>query len=234
MRDPATIYLFDVDGTLIDSGGSGRRAIERALDRHYGRAEVVEGVSFAGRTDRAIFRALLEALGASGEASGALLDSYLEFLAEEVREAAGYVVHPGVEEVVDELRAQERAAVGLGTGNLEPGAHLKLARGGLAERFPFGGFGSDAEDRAALLRIGAERGAARLHRPLEACRVVVVGDTPLDVEAAHAIGAACAAVVTGHAERERLEAAGSDRVLDDLSGPGTIRMLEELVHGGAS
>jgi phosphoglycolate phosphatase-like HAD superfamily hydrolase len=116
-------------------------------------------------------------------------------------------------------------AVGLGTGNLREGARIKLERAALAHHFTFGGFGCDHEHRPTIVRIGAERGAARLGRPLEACRVVVVGDTPRDVEAARAIGADSVTVETSGIAAAVLRAAGATHVFPDLSRAGVLEAL---------
>ena len=109
--------------------------------------------------------------------------------------------------------------VGLGTGNVESGARLKLAPSVLADRFDFGGFGCDAEDRAELLAIGSERGARALGVSRAECRVVIVGDTPLDVAAAQRIGAECLAVATGGHDVDELSHAGADLALETLADP---------------
>jgi phosphoglycolate phosphatase-like HAD superfamily hydrolase len=115
--------------------------------------------------------------------------------------------------------------VGLGTGNIERGARIKLERVDLNPRFGFGGFGCDAEDRGELLRIGAERGAARLGVARAACRVVVIGDTPLDIAGARAIGAEAFAVATGAADPATLSAAQPDHLFESLAAPGAIPAL---------
>lgn len=225
----ARILLFDIDGTLIRSGGAGTRALERAMQHALELDEVKADFSFAGLTDRLIFRRMLEANG--HEASETLIERvlahYPAILSEEVGGAAGYRVNPGVAEALAALAFAGRSdrAVGLGTGNVEVGARIKLERADLNRHFPFGGFGCDAEDRAELLRIGAERGAARLGRALAECDVLVIGDTPLDVSAAHAIGARCLAVATGGATREALADAGADDLFDSLADPGALGVL---------
>ena len=230
-----TVFLFDIDGTLISSGGAGRRAVEGAFAACHGRADACSGFSFAGMTDRAIARRALAGLGHDPRgpsmevAIDAVLDAYLALLEEEVRGAADYRVHDGIEAALDALDAAVAQAasfaVGLGTGNLERGARIKLARAGIDARFAFGGFGSDAEDRAELLRVGAERGAARLGCSHAACRVVIIGDTPRDIEAAHAIGAEAIAVATGPFSVEELVDAGADRAFTDLAAPGALASL---------
>jgi len=155
----------------------------------------------------------------------AILATYLEALADEMPRSPGYRVHAGVEAVLDAMEGRPAAAIGLGTGNLREGARLKLARGGLDARFAFGGFGCDAEDRAELLRVGATRGAERLGVAAEACRVVVVGDTPRDVAAAAAIGAECVAVCTSGCDAETLRAAGPCLAFPGLDDPDVLVAL---------
>lgn len=220
-----TVLLFDIDGTLITTGGAGRRAITRAFEALHGRPDACDRFSFGGMTDRAIARLGLEAIGvaASTAAVDALLGAYLRLLEEEVArvEAARYHVHAGMREAVEAGHALG-FAVGLGTGNVREGAMTKLRRVGLHARFDFGGFGDDHELRPELIRRGAERGAERLGRPLEAVRVVVIGDTPKDVDAALAIGAECVAVATGGHPVDALLASGATRAFADLLAPGAL------------
>ncbi len=213
----ATVVLFDVDGTLVTCGGAGRRAMEAAFRDVCG----VEGVlsfRFGGGTDRAIARRGLSNAGLAPDerAIDELLARYLTYLPDFLASASGYAVLPGVQELLGVLEGRERLAIGLGTGNVEQGARAKLRPGGIDGRFAFGGFGCDAEERALLLEAGARRGAARLGMEREACRVVVVGDTTRDVEAARAIGATCVAVATGSDDAATLRAAGASVVVADL------------------
>jgi phosphoglycolate phosphatase-like HAD superfamily hydrolase len=220
-----TVLLFDIDGTLMDSGGAGRRSIDRAFERRHGRRDACAEIRFGGMTDRAIARAGLIAVGVepTPAALDDLLAAYLEALVEELP-ASTAVVHAGIEAAL-EAGAAAGAAVGLGTGNLREGARLKLGRVGLADRFSFGGFGCDHETRSELLRVGAERGARALGAPVSACRVVIIGDTPKDVAAAQAIGAECIAVATGTFSAEELLACGPTRVFRDLDEDGALAAL---------
>ena len=220
-RPSPTVVLFDVDGTLITTGGTGRKALERAFERVHGRADACDHFSFAGMTDRAIFRGGLKAIGAEGTEGeiDLLLTSYLAHLEEEVARAPVYRVHDGIVAALDALRELDHVALGLGTGNVETGARTKLERVALNHYFDFGGYGCDAEPRAGLIAAGARRGAERLGVPLAACRLVIVGDTPKDVTAAHANGGACLAVATGGASFEALVEAGAEIVCDDLTDP---------------
>lgn len=221
-----TILLFDIDGTLIATDGAGRRAIERAFGAVHGRADACTAFSFGGMTDRAIMRGGLTALGAPADAGAidALLAAYLPILEQEMANG-GCRIHAGIERALDTAASRERCAVGLGTGNVREGARIKLSRVGIFHRFAFGGFGCDSEDRAELIRIGAERGAAALGLPRSECRVVVIGDTPKDIAAAKAIGAACVAVATGSFSVAELAAEGPSIAVRDLTDPAAIDAL---------
>jgi phosphoglycolate phosphatase len=222
-----TILLFDVDGTLIRTGGAGRRAIERALAAQG--ADGSANFSFAGMTDPAIVR---RSLGAAGKPTDpgsmtAVLAGYLELLRDEVARASDedYRLCDGILAALDAAARRPACAIGLGTGNIERGAEIKLTRVGVYQRFAFGGFGSDAEDRAELLRIGARRGAERLGCQPRDCRVVVIGDTPKDIAAAHAIGADCMAVGTGPVPLAELAAHAPRWHCGSLLEPGAVRAL---------
>ena len=179
-----TILLFDVDGTLVTTDGVGRRAVEKAFERRHGRRDVVS-FSFGGMTDKAIVRDGLLALGKrfASEADwqaemDATLAFYLRVLKEEAATGGGIRVHDGILRALDLAEARPEVALGLGTGNMREGAQIKLGHAGIYHRFTFGGFGDDSIDRAEILAAGARRGAVTLGLPLQACRVVVVGDTP--------------------------------------------------------
>jgi phosphoglycolate phosphatase-like HAD superfamily hydrolase len=221
-----TVLLFDIDGTLIDAGGAGRRSMERAFERVTGRTDACSHFAFDGMTDRAIVRVGLRAIGRPSDEPDIdeVIDAYLDALAIEIVASAGYTTHPGVHEV---LVHGERPgfAMGLGTGNVRRGARIKLGRSGLYDRFAFGGFGCDHEDRAKLLRVGAARGAERLGRAPGECRVVVIGDTPKDVAAAMAIGAECLAVATGRYDVAALAASGATAAFARIDEPGALAML---------
>ena len=178
-------------------------------------------------TDRAIIRGGLERVGLTSDATAidAICATYLAALAEEMPHSEGFRVYPGVHAVLDALAGREAVAVGLGTGNLREGARIKLEHARLYHHFAFGGFGCDHELRPALVRIGAERGAARLGVPLAACRVVVVGDTARDVEAARSIGAASIAVETSGIPAATLHAAGATHVFPNLAHADVLTAL---------
>ena len=220
----STILLFDIDGTLLSAGGAGRRAVVRIFGDHFARPEVFDDVRFHGMTDRAIIRAGLERLQLPADegAIDALCAAYLTVLAAEIPRSEGFRVLPGVAALLEGLAGRPQLAVGLGTGNLREGARIKLDHAKLSHHFAFGGFGCDAEDRAALLRVGVARGARHLGVAPDACRVVVIGDTPKDVVAARAIGAESLAVATSGFTTAELTTAGATWVFADLAA-GAVR-----------
>jgi phosphoglycolate phosphatase-like HAD superfamily hydrolase len=224
-----TVLLFDIDGTLVTTGGAGRRAISRAFEKLHGRLDACDSFSLSGMTDRAIVRKALSIIGseATPQAIDALIDCYLSFLHEEVERTAerDYFVHAGMREAVAESRARKDVAVGLGTGNVRQGARVKLERVGIYDQFSFGGFGCDHEDRVELIRHGARCGAQLLGAPLEECRVVVIGDTPKDVAAAKGIGALCIGVGTGSFTAAALREAGADFAFSDFTERGALEAL---------
>jgi len=224
-----TVYLFDIDGTLVTTGGVGRLSMNRAFEALHGRSDAFDGFRMDGMTDRGIVRQGLTAIGVEADDAhiDAVLERYLAVLEQEISraDASGYRVHRGMREAVDVTRQGRHCAVGLGTGNVRHGARLKLEKVGLYSSFNFGGFGCDHEDRVELIRRGAERGAAQLQVPLSECRVVIIGDTPRDVDAARAIGGECIAVATGHFTVPQLKAAGAHHVFADLAEDGALDVL---------
>lgn len=222
-----TVLLFDIDGTLVSTGGAGKRARERGFMAATGRSDGSDGFSVFGMTDRQIARTGLQALGlpATEQAIQAVCDGYLQALAEELPKAAAYTVLAGARELLDALHNRPQLAVGLGTGNVRLGAQLKLDRGGLWRYFSFGGFGCDSEDRAELILAGARRGAASLGAELPQCRVWVIGDSQRDVAAAQANGFDSLAVATGGTDADTLRACGATCVVASLADPALVELL---------
>jgi len=219
------LVLFDIDGTLVDTGGAGRRAIERAAHALYRRADLFDDVPFDGATDQAICRAALRKLDRAFDESDIerLLDEYLRLLGPEVERSRRYHIFPGVEALVQSM-ARTGVLVGLGTGNIEAGARVKLERGKLNGFFAFGGFGDDAEDRPALLRAGVQRGEKILGRKAQSAWVI--GDTPRDLAAARAIGARAILVATGRHTYSELAAKGPDLCVETLEDPRIQALVE--------
>jgi phosphoglycolate phosphatase-like HAD superfamily hydrolase len=213
------LALFDIDGTLILSGGAGLRSLSRTFADLYGLPNATDGIPFHGHTDPAIVQAMArQGLGRELDTSEfeRVLEHYLEILPEQLATSQSFRVLPGARELVESLASQDDWLLGLATGNFEPAAFAKLERGDLAGHFAFGGFGSDSANRVELTRIAVARGRERAGRE---CPVVVIGDTIHDVRAAHEAGADCLAVATGNASVETLEEAGARWVVETLKDP---------------
>ena len=214
------ILLFDIDGTLLQSHGVGRRCIEDALERVVGGRFDTSAIPFSGKTDKQIFREILTAAGEAGldvddveGVHGPFGDAYRELM-RECLPGAHVEALPGAVALVRRLAA-DGVPMGLLTGNIQPLAYAKVGRIGLGEaEFPFGAFGSDAEDRNALPALAVERAGRALGRDVDPAEVVVIGDTPLDVACARAGGCQAVAVATGHYAADEL--GGADVVLDTL------------------
>lgn len=218
-RRVVRLVLFDIDGTLIRSGGAGVKAFARTAEWDFGIRNGTEKMSFAGRTDTSLVRELLSAHGLTvhRDAINRFLDAYVFRLDEYLRTHAGHVC-PGVPELVAALKSLPTPPMlGLQTGNIRLGAQIKLRHYGLWEHFVTGGFGDDDEDRDRLVAVGRDRGERLLGRSLAADEVLVVGDTPADVRCGRAIGARVLAVATGGTRLEALLAARPDWVVSDLT-----------------
>jgi phosphoglycolate phosphatase len=223
-----TVFLWDIDGTLISTAGAGRRALVDTFQRRFGRGDVL-GFPFDGMTDPTILGQGLAALGMDADQIArelpATLAAYVEVLTEICARAREFRIHAGIEAALQATSARPGVATGLGTGNIEIGARLKLEPVGLYRHFQFGGYGSDHPQRPELLAIGADRGAARLGVPRSACRVVIIGDTPKDIAAAQAIGAECVAVATGSFSVPALRDHGATHAFANLADPAAIPAL---------
>lgn len=217
----AKLILFDIDGTLIDTGGAGARSWAWAFERQFDTKVDIAEHSTAGMTDpaigRATFREVMEREPTSTELTR-LMASYQAVLPDYVASSADYRVLGGVRSLLEEL-TDAGIALGLTTGGLEAVAHAKLGRGQLNHFFLVGGYGSDSEDRVVLTRAAVERGERLLGHALDLGEVFVVGDTPLDVAAAKGVGAVSVGVASGRYDVAELEAADSDHVLASLADP---------------
>jgi phosphoglycolate phosphatase-like HAD superfamily hydrolase len=228
---PWSVYLFDIDGTLVSAGGAGRRAFERAVGDH---CEPPGGrlaeLRLDGMTDRLIVRETLRLLGRPFDDGfcDTLLARYVEHLRAEIH-GPGYAVLPGVVETLESLRARG-ALVALCTGNVVEGARVKLARGGLDRYFDWDasavcGFAADGEDREHVVRAALRRASARLGRAVAPQEALVIGDTPRDVTAAHAVGIPVLGVATGRYGEAELRQAGADHVVPSLADGAALRVL---------
>jgi phosphoglycolate phosphatase-like HAD superfamily hydrolase len=216
-----TLVLFDVDGTLITSGGAGARAWAHAFDRLDGVPADIGSHSEAGETDPAVARSTFAA-SVGREATNAelarLFAAYLLRLADEVAASPGYRVLDGVEPLLSRL-SEAGTTLGLVSGAMEGAARVKLGRAGLNRFFIFGGYGSDSPDRAALTRIAIAKASILHGRTIAPGSVFVVGDTPRDVAAAAAAGCVSVGVASGRFGVDELARAGADHVLGSLAGP---------------
>ncbi len=220
MRRAPKLLLFDVDGTLILSGGAGVRSVNRAFRLLFAVPDAMAECKPDGKTDPAIFREVARThlrRDLSAAESESVARAYVAALEEEVPRSPGYRVMPGVPPLLETLHRDPRCFLGLATGNLEAGARIKLRRPGLDRFFTFGGYGSDDEDRLHMLQIAIRRGSRAARRDFPPEDIVVIGDTPHDIAAARAAGVRCVAVATGSSAPAALARHGPDHVLEDLS-----------------
>lgn len=213
-----TLLLWDIDGTLIASGGAGMRALQTALHRVFGVEGSLADIDFAGRTDQWIMREIFRkfAITPTAENFARCFEGYVTALPAELANPQARVL-PGVRELLSTAAAHGATAQGLLTGNLRRGAQVKLAHHGLWEHFAFGAFGDDSEFRNELGPHALRR--AREHHRAEFApdRVWIIGDTPHDIACARAAGVRVLAVATGGSTVDELRAHAPDAVFDDLS-----------------
>lgn len=201
------LILFDIDGTLITSGGAGEKALKEAMRTRFGKTEDFSGIVLAGATDRGIAMNLLEKnhLPASDENVAALMDAYLHHLSEEIGRHAGSVL-PGIVPLLEALQRRKNVVLGLLTGNLVRGAEIKLRHFGVWDFFEFGAFADDHHDRNELGHFARARAMETTGSEFPPERIFVVGDTPRDIECGRAIGARTVAIATGQYTVEELQA----------------------------
>jgi phosphoglycolate phosphatase len=215
------LVLFDIDGTLVIAKGAGRRALGRALERVYGTAGAIESYDFRGKTDPRIVRDLMGGAGIAPEVIRGGLDdcfeAYARGLVEEIGDGQCVNVLPGVAELVRRLDTSESVLLGLLTGNIEEGARIKLAPTGLWPYFRTGAFGSDDADRRRLPSLAARRAQALTGNHFRPEDVLVIGDTPLDIECARAFGAVAVAVATGFHPYAELQAEKPDLLFESFA-----------------
>jgi len=216
------VCLFDIDGTLLASGGAGKAAIETALAEEFC-VEVTVRVPYSGRTDRAIVRDLFHHHGVEDNPANLkkLLHGYLQRLPDCLSRHQGMIM-PGIASLLEHLASQEKVSLGLLTGNVRAGARAKLGHFKLDHYFAFGGYGDHHLDRDDVAREALEE----VHRHHNGCvvrdRIWVIGDTPLDIRCARTIGVRVAAVATGWHSLAELEAEKPDLLFADLADPGRL------------
>ena len=225
------LILFDIDGTLVLTGGAGLRAMNRACRDLVGHGSALDGVVLAGRTDWIILNDTLQRHGRVLDAAllAHLRESYVGHLSEEIQLPGTGTKQalPGVHQLLGELENRDDVAVGLLTGNFVDGAKIKLEHFDLWKYFRFGAFGDDSADRNALVPIAVERAREKGIADVDPRDVLVVGDTPFDVACALAVGAVPVGVATGGFTVDQLRDSGAEIVFQDLSNTSAfLRILE--------
>jgi phosphoglycolate phosphatase len=218
LRRVTEAVLFDIDGTLLVTGGAGAVAWQRAFQEMHGIEANIDEHTHAGMTDPEIaaivFREVIGREGSAAERAEAIA-GYLSHLQQAVDESPGYRVMPGIEDLLPRL-AGEGILLGIVTGNIEAAAHIKLARGDLNRYFAFGGYGSDSSDRTELTKKAVERGGQVAGKDLDRAATIGVGDTPRDVKACHGAGIRVVGVATGKYPVAELDEAGADWAIEDV------------------
>jgi phosphoglycolate phosphatase-like HAD superfamily hydrolase len=212
------VALFDIDGTLLVTGGAGAVAWQRAFLKSHGIEANIEEHTHAGMTDpeiaEIVFREVIGRDG-SGEEIAKAIANYLAHLQAAVEGSPGYEVKPGIVDLLTRLSG-EGVLLGIVTGNIESAAHLKLARGDLNRFFAFGGYGSDSRDRTELTKRAIERAGSVLGGSADFAETIAVGDTPRDVDAGHGGGIRVVGVATGSYSVAELSEAGADWALETV------------------
>ncbi len=226
------LLLFDVDGTLLLTGGCGKVALEKAFDELFGVPECWGDTVPHGKTDPVIIHAICQRLlgrKLAAEEYRRLCDRYHELLSVEVAATDQYRLMPGVTELLEFLSRRKEIFLALGTGNFEIASGIKLERGNLRQYFKCGGFASDADERPEILRHAVRRAEKITGNPVPQEHIYVIGDTIHDVRAAKNAGFRTIAVLTNHARKEDFRDCPPDHLLKDLSNiPAFMACLDGL------
>jgi phosphoglycolate phosphatase len=227
------LVLFDIDGTLLNSAGMGRASMQRALAEVFG-SPGNPSYRYDGKTDKQIVRDVMRLEGHSDEHIDSRMERLIELYLDGLRSGAGsgsFDVRPleGVVEVLDALEARKDVVLGLLTGNVEPGARVKLTAAGIdPDRFRINAFGSDHEHRPQLPAIAQRRASETLGLEIVGERLVVIGDTPADIECGRSLGARSIGVASGHYTVEQLQAHDPYAVFPSLAN--TKQVVETILH----
>jgi phosphoglycolate phosphatase-like HAD superfamily hydrolase len=229
------LILFDIDGTLVHTGGAGVKAFARAFATEFEIGDGTRHLKFAGRTDSGLVREMFQANGLppTRENFRRFFDTYVFWLDHFLQSSVGGIF-PGVREFLHEAAGlPARPAFGLLTGNIRLGAELKLRRFGLWDWFQTGGFGDDHEDRDQVAMVARHRACRMLNTDLRGDQIVVVGDTPLDIKCGRAIGARVIAVATGGVTNAELRAHQPDWLVENLGGLSASEVCSPVGGGSA-
>jgi len=221
--------LFDIDGTLIDSGGAGMLSLNLAFKEVFSVDNAFRTIHMAGKTDLQIVNEALRMHNidsSNGNVPG-FFDCYIKYLENTIHDNRGHI-KPGIMQALELLQMRDDIALGLLTGNIETGAMIKLEAFGLAEFFAAGAFGENDSDRNKLLPIAVEKLREKKGIEIDYRQCIVIGDTPRDVECSKPYGAYTIAVATGPYSYDELSGIGADRVFHDLSD--TDNFLHILTH----
>ncbi len=212
------LLLFDIDGTLIHSGGAGVHALKSAFTERFGVIDDLHDIEIAGMTDSGIVVSILNKhkIPATNENISGFLDSYVHFLSLELPRRVGRLL-PGVLELLEKLKSRPHLVLALLTGNVSRGAQLKLEHYGVWHFFEFGAFADDHHDRNRLGTVARARAKEKHGRQFSASEIDVIGDTPRDIACGKAFGARTIAVATGTWSRDQLAKYQPDFLIDDLS-----------------
>lgn len=227
------LVLFDVDETLISTGGCGQRALAQALLELFGLDSAAVPIAMSGKTDPQILSEILQACHYNQDLFEArwdeFFDLYLVILAEELESAPNYRVHDGVYELVNALYHRKHISLGLLTGNIERGARLKLEKAKLYQYFPIGAYGSDRADRLALPAVARSRAHSHYGRDFVPEQIIIIGDAIADVLCAKHYGAVSLAVNTGRTTEKELLASAPDFFFPSLMDTPEV-MAAILAH----
>ncbi len=215
------LILFDIDGTLLMSNGIGREAKRRAMIEFFGTTGDIDNHVFGGKTDWRILADLLESEGKTVDDIGESISEYQDVMARHMDTVKGdFTVEPipYAMDLITTLRDRDDVVLGLVTGNCEKTAHIKLEQAGFdPDWFVVGAFGNESADRDDLARFAVERARNLDETPFTGEKVVVIGDTNADIQAARAVDATSVAVTTGYVHRDKLISCDPDYLLADLS-----------------
>jgi len=222
-KNQKRLLLFDIDGTLIHSGGAGIQALKLAFKERFGVDDDLHDIEIAGMTDSGIVLSILKKhnIPATHENVSAFLDSYVHFLWMELPRRKGKLL-PGVLELLERLKSRSHVVLALLTGNVSRGARLKLEHYGVWHFFEFGAFADDHRDRNELGRFARARAKEKHGREFAGSEIDIIGDTPRDIACGKALGARTIAVATGRWSRDELAKHQPDFLIDDLSDVESI------------
>ena len=229
MAGALTLILFDIDGTLLDTHGAGRKAFAQTLKTVFGWNDDVQHINFSGTTDLDVFSRLMT--HHKHKPSKSDEEKFFNQLPLELSKTISeqpVTIHPGVKELLNFLTRDSRVVVGLVTGNIDTGARIKLQQLDLHGHFVLGAYGHEHADRNEIARLALRRAEAQLKPGQHFSAKFLIGDTPFDIKAAHAIGAKAIAVATGYFKEDELQDAGAEHVVRDLANLAQILRILNL------